>query len=445
MGGILTSRELAVVIWTVAFLTVGLFKKEIRTFFRLVFHTAFTKAPTLALFGSAASYLLLLATLTAYFSDTARPHVSLIFWAVSAFLPTIIRLTEIEKDVSKIWTWVGSFIGFTAVAELITTAYTFSLFVELIIIPVLFSVSILYVFTESRDGARAANGCASAGLIMILLTLAARSVWGMIYDTEVFWSWDTGIEFFTPAAFGLLSVPYLLFWVAVLRIDNLRQAIRFAVEDRELRDRALKIALSYSFLNRKQMLAFKREIAQAKPKTFEDLRAAMRSAVEIEQRVKEQPETPAGKGWNPDKAAEFLRGLGIVTGPYCRAQWNREIWEAYASEKVRKNDFDSPTICYSIVGEKFCAKSLVLKCTTLSADRRDDARFSFQKAFLMLWKEAMGDALPDGLDNAVLEFKDFTSDFDEKQVEFRIQEEDGKFPISEYRLEIYVAGWQSEI
>lgn len=445
MSEILTSRELAFVTWTVAFLTIGLLKKEIRTSFRLVFHTAFTKAPTLALFGSAAIYLLLLATLTAYFSDTARPQVSLFFWAVSAFLPTIIRLTEIEEDVSKIWTWVGSFIGFTAIGELITTAYTFSLFIELLIVPVILIVSIIYVFTENKDDARAANGCAFAGLVMLLITLAVRSIWGMIYETELFWSWDTGIEFLTPAAFGFLSVPYLLFWAAVLRVDNLRQAIRFAVEDRELRDRALKIALSYSFLNRKQMLAFKREITQARPKTFEGLRAAMRSAVETEERVKQQPETASGEGWNPDKAAEFLSSLGIVTGSYCRAQWNREIWHADALEKVRKNDFDSPTIWYAIEGEKFCAKSLVLKCTTMSADRRSDARISFQNAFLLVWKAAMGDSLPDGLDNAVLGFTDFTSDFDEKQVEILIHEEDGKFPISEYRLNIYIAGWHSDI
>lgn len=419
-----------------ALLLAGLSNKGFRSALILLFHAAFTKIPMLILLGFGSMFVGAAAFLNHIIFDDFRPQIALAFWSLFAFLPTKMRLIEIEKDLSNLFDWVKALAGFTIVAQFITNYHTYNIWIELILMPITILASILILITENDKKARALN---FIGVIIILLIAALfvlRSIKGIIDDPAPFFSLGTIELILAPVFYGLLAVPYFMIWAMVLRIDNLRLALRFSISNPQLRDRALMLAIAYSFLSRNQIEAFKREIQQARPETLDALRVAMRDAIEVVERTKQNFEVPFDQGWSPDIARSYLNSMGITTTMYQRDRSTESGWYADGGAKFNEGSIESPYVFYSIEGDKHVAKAIRLEVSLFSIGRREAAQAAFKATFIEVWENSMGEELPDELADAVMNCRPYSGAFKGRNLILECKEEDGSCPISEYRFEL---------
>lgn len=217
----LTTREVAGLLWTGVFFGVVLWRPDVRTaFLRIV--QAFFRSKLLILVGSMSLYVLAVGGLLAAagFWTTALLKDTILWFCFVAFPLVMATITTRYKD-DFIAPILADNLRVLIVLEYLASTYTFPLLVEIALMPVAVLLAGFDVVTRAQaqyaSVAKLVRGIQIAlGLIIIGFSIvSAVNNWGTL------WSIDTARSLLLTPILSILFIPCLFIFVLVAQYETL--------------------------------------------------------------------------------------------------------------------------------------------------------------------------------------------------------------------------------
>lgn len=258
MNGIFNDREIATAVWLVLFLAWTLTKSEIRSSFCDLLKALLKwkiLVPLLSMFGYMALVIAGLEML-GFWDATATKDT--VLWVLLVAMVLLFRANKAQKEGSFFKDTVFDNLKLIAVLEFVSNAHTFSLPVELIIVPVFTFVAMLKAVTEFKREAEphyeAADKLLGYLLVIAGSTLIGIAVWKVLRDIDGFATVQTLRDFLLPVVLSALYLPFVYIWALFLAYENVFVRIGIANKDRELTMHLKKMVLMSFHLNLKKLV-----------------------------------------------------------------------------------------------------------------------------------------------------------------------------------------------
>ncbi|ESX07408.1 hypothetical protein X768_27255 [Mesorhizobium sp. LSJC265A00] len=266
---------------------------------------------------------------------------------------------------------------------------SFSLPVELAVVPVVAILSILHGFAEADSKFE----IVSKTLFPIL---AAIGAWYFIYsvyitfsDVPKFVSLDTLREFGIPILLSLAFFPFLYAFLLVVTYENAFARLQWQIADEKLGRRA-KWEAFFRFGPRLYLLRkWSANVARSRPQSMGELRRSFNETVSSAKAEASPPFVKPSEGWSPYRARDFLKSAGLIAGDYHRGL--EEDW--WASSPYLELG-DGPTLAnnlaYYLEGSERVVTSLKLCLNVNVPTERKVAEMRFVEVGRLLLETALG-------------------------------------------------------
>ena len=221
MIGIFNNREIAIPIWLFALFIFMLFNESIRSsMFNLVkafFHKKILLTILLIiLYFSAMLVLLYLVK----FWNTALLKDSIIWLVFTGLLTCFNPVTakQNEKVFRKI---IRENLSIVLVLEFILNTYTFSLVVELILLPVLTLIILFAEVSKTNSKYKSVENVMTRLEIVLSFIILISSIYKTLKNFDSFWTIDTLRSFLLPIVLTIMFIPFIYFLVLYSRYETL--------------------------------------------------------------------------------------------------------------------------------------------------------------------------------------------------------------------------------
>jgi len=253
------NREIAIAMWLALFFAWTFTKSEIRSSFRSLLN-AFLKRqiliPLLAMFGYMALVIAGLKMLGFWDATAIKDTV---LWVLLVATVLLFRVNKTQKENSFFRDAVFDNLKLIAVLEFVSNAYTFSLPLELIIVPVVTFLVMLKAVTEFKRETEQQYEAADK-LLTYLLTitgyiLIGATVWKALRDIDGFATAQTLRDFLLPVVLSTLYLPFVYIWALFLVYENVFVRINIANKNDQILALHLKKLVLRSFhLNLRKLM-----------------------------------------------------------------------------------------------------------------------------------------------------------------------------------------------
>lgn len=243
----LTSRQVAAFIWIIIFIIVLLFVRGIRTSLTTIIPMLFQRTILIPfLFIMASTGLILYVSYIAHVWNSAH-FVLVILWYCTFVCTTFFTL-QLHKSTSFVMFMLKEIFTITVVIDFIVNMQSFPLAIELIMVPIVVTASILFAFTDKRPEYASvyqiiARFLALLGFSYVLYSLIVTlSEWNGITMKQALW------DMMLPLLFSVAMIPSFYLLKVYSAYENLFMRIRMYtphVSDRRSLQRA---AIQFCFL-----------------------------------------------------------------------------------------------------------------------------------------------------------------------------------------------------
>lgn len=253
----LTTREIASLIWLAIFIFFLVFKKiipfkKIKDIFVSIFHKKI-----LIVF-----IIIIIYTVTILFIIYKIQFWNLKFakdfivWFVMAGLPLCFSRAMVKKEYNSFRKIIKDNIKLVAVVLLIVNIYTFNIFIELIIIPILFIITILQVFSELDDKYKQFVKWPTIVLFIIVVVMIIHSIKEIVCNFNYSIFIYLLIDLFMPLLMSILYLP-LAYLIGVYSVyDDIYSRINLlkVISEKEKLDRKKYIVKTFKLSYRKLVI-----------------------------------------------------------------------------------------------------------------------------------------------------------------------------------------------
>ncbi|GEM_PF-5581890 len=215
MLGDFSSRELASVAWGSLLLLVVLRSKVLREGLFAVFKVIFTR-PIIKWSSLMITYVCLICYLFNQLGMWRLPDIKPTFlWLISAGLYMVYRsVKETPSPAALVGGIFREGFNIAVILEFLVSKYTFSIYLELVLVPVAFFLIFISSPSKTDDPrAKLAVNFANSALSWIGLFLLVRSLVIVVTELSDFWSFQTAHAFLLPMALSLSFLPFL--WIVL--------------------------------------------------------------------------------------------------------------------------------------------------------------------------------------------------------------------------------------
>lgn len=241
------NREIASVLWLMPFVIWAMTKSEVRAAFRDVTR-AFLKWQILVPFLA----------MIAYVSLVVWGLGAVGFWDVSAMKDTVLWMLGIASitliRANKVGESGGFFRGaildnlkLIAVLEFVSNAYTFSLWIELLLVPSLAFITMLKTVAgfkiKAESSYRVVDSLLGYMLALTGIVLIGIAIYRALYDLEGFVTIHNLRDFLLPVVLSSLYLPFVYAWALFLAYEHLFARIDIHNSDRKLAHHLKKLVL----------------------------------------------------------------------------------------------------------------------------------------------------------------------------------------------------------
>ncbi|PLX39573.1 MAG: hypothetical protein C0606_03480 [Hyphomicrobiales bacterium] len=367
INDVFSHREIAIALWLVAGLLFVNFNADVRSAFIGVLRAVF--APKLLfLFAAFAVWVGFLSFFLAWFGLwTISELKATVLWYLFSGLALLARSIEhrgrsdkSQPDTSFFRSIIFDNFRVTVVVEFVGAAYSFSLFAELLFVPLIVVLSSLYAFAELEEKYTSAR----RPIEYIFLAIAVGLVWHFVHQTindggDIF-SIATLRGVLVPIELSILSVPvfYLAYCYSAWETFDIRLGVKTYQSD-ELKRMARRKFFRAFFL---RPPLFNRAVRQFQilPAESEDDIVKIIAGVREYERLKRTPPTiEPHLGWCPYQAELFLSAAQLATNDYHFSGFDDE-WLAESSLRQLGRRFPTETLHYVIKGNANAASTLKL-------------------------------------------------------------------------------------
>lgn len=247
MDHIFNNREIASALWLLLFLIWGITNSGVRAAFHNLIR-AFLKWQILVPLLAMMAYVVLMVSGLGAIG----------FWDVSAMKDTVLwmlgfasimlfRANKVDERESFFRNAILNNLKLIAMLEFVSNAYTFSLWIELLLVPLVAVIAIPKVFTELKVKAessyRVVDSLLSYMLALTGLVLLGIAIYRAIYNLNGFVTIHNLRDFLLPVVLSCLYLPFVYAWALFLAYDHLFRRINVNNNDRKLARHLKKLVL----------------------------------------------------------------------------------------------------------------------------------------------------------------------------------------------------------
>lgn len=369
----INTREIAAFIWIFCFiLYLGIKNKDSTNPLNLLgVLKSFCNKHVLTVYGAAVVWacigVLFFSVLGVWEANNAK---TTIFWFLGFAFVTLLKVPNDSVDERDYFNaYLKSLFQLAAVVAFIAEAYTFSIFWELVIFPILAVMVGLKAVSERKPEHRQVVKVVDFFLIVFVFVFISYSLFKVIQKPSDFFSWAKFSGLFLPLLLSLWFIPFVMVLRAYIGYEKAFLRIGFWLKDKKLLRYAKRKSVM-AFGTNIEALDFWRldlEYKKSNIRNEADVDASIAYAINYKIKEKIRGAVPRELGWNPYDAKKFLNSHGLRCSHY---KVNYMGWGA-ESNPCQEGLGCLSSITYFVSGNENYVHRLQLKLFSWGGDKPD--------------------------------------------------------------------------
>lgn len=296
-----------------------------------------------------------------------------VIWIVTFAFYSMYQANEIQFDRKYGIKLTKESFGLAAILLFIGNVYTFDLWIELILIPLVTILTILQLFSKNKPENEIAHKlCANAAAIIGFAYLIHWSI-GIYKNPEWLFTVPNFVDFSLPILLTFWYLPYLFAWKLLLTYERLFVALRRNIKDPEVLGYAKRSSLLRLRWNFRAIRRFTNRIAVRDLSTKFDVMKHIYWAKLVDYRDKFLT-VDSVDGWAPSNAMQFLSDFDMVIKNYIDPVEDEWYGAAYKTLKVAG---PYTSLEYAIEGTQAHVKALKLSMSVYSDEGKEVSEFEY--------------------------------------------------------------------
>ena len=413
---IFNNREIAIALWLLA-ISIYTFSStkmsEVRVSFRDLLSSFFVKQIMIIL-GLMIAYMAIivyvLAEIDLWNSEQLK---NTIFWCASVGFMSLFKLESIKKDKSFFKHSVIDSLKLLAIFQFIVGVYTFSLWIEVLLAPVLAFIGGMLAFAETDKKYHQVKIILEYCLSLFGIFLIAYTLYMLVTNFGEFGKEKTVYDFFVPPLLTLFYFPFVFVMLVYSTYEQVFIRLKFSIKNRFHRYLAKLYALvlfnvRMSFLDR-----WSYQVARVNIESHADLIETFKHIYKVRSAEKNPKEVSNVLGWSPYKAKIFLSNEGLDTGFYNRLF--EEEWSALSPMIEFGEGIIPDNIAYYVEGTEDVANTLKIKVNVYDTARSEMAQGRLIEVAEALSLSSLKQGLSEQMKKAILQGKQYSEKCENKK------------------------------
>ena len=412
------NREIALAIWLIVGIVFVLSQKPIREGFQGVWKT-FCQRLILVPLGLMVCYII--------FVVFGLHKIGLwdmcllkntVLWSISAATVSFFRIPQITEDEHYFRNTIKDNFKFIALIEFVVAFYTFPLWAELLIVPVVTALVAIQTYAEMKEEYAPVEKLLNGLLSLFGGSLITYAVYKLFTDFGTFTQPETLTDFSLPIVLSLLFLPFLFALALYVNYENTFLRLDSRIKDIALR-RYAKRATLFGFHVRTSLLKrWLRNIGNRTPTNQQELKASIVRVKDLAAREKHPIAVPLAQGWSPHYAREFLTNEGLMPGDYHQGPYDDAEWFASSPYFEIGKSILSDDIAYYLEGDEHIAKRLKLLANFNDPETASETRQRFVEIVGQLFYKALHWEMPADLQASIIAEAPYSCMVTGKAIEF---------------------------
>lgn len=400
---ILNNREIAIALWLLAisiYILSASRMVEVRKSFRNLLSAFFVKQ-IISVLSLMIAYVV---TVIYFLSELDLWNIgqlkNTLFWCASVGFMSLFKLESIKKDKSFFKHSVIDNLKLLAILQFIVSVYTFPIWVEVLLVPVLVIISAMLAIAERDKKYHQVKVLLEYCLAFFGIILIAYTLYMLTVNFVEFGNEKTAYDFFVPPLLTLCYLPFVFAMLVYSTYEQVFIRLQFSIKRRLYRNLAKLYAIALFNVRMSLLERWSYQIARVNIESHEDLIESFRHLFRVRSAERYPKDVPSELGWNPYKAKEFLSREGLVTGFYNRVF--EEEWCALSPMVDFGDGIIPANIAYYVEGAEEAANSLKLNVCVNDVSDSQIAREKLLDLANVLSLSSLSQSLSDRMKNAIL-------------------------------------------
>jgi hypothetical protein len=413
---LLNSREWAFVIWfSAAILCITFLPKAIdirKSFIGVI--KAFFATRLVIVYGALLTYLV---GVVFFLNDVglwdANQLKNTIVWFITVGIFSLFQINKIKEDRQFFKRTILDNLKLIAVIQFFVGIYTFHIIAELILLPVLFLITALTVFSKQEKEHAKVNSLLNGILSFFGFLLIVYFIYGLFTNFGEVAQEKTSYDFFIPIILTLFYTPFLFFMLLYSVYEVTFVRIKYFIKSRWMRV-FFKFLASIVFNYRIELLErWASSLVHVNTESFRSIIYSIYEVFKSRKAERTAHHVPKSEGWCPYTAKDFLTEEGLNTGYYHRSF---EEWFA-SSEMVEFGDGIIPcNITYYVEGVEKKAENLKIRINVNDESMIDIALDKLVRTSATLFEKALGANIPNDILNDIGKGDEISVKYEGKQL-----------------------------
>lgn len=419
---ILNNREIAISLWLLA-ISAYIFSSskmaEIRTIFKGIL-SAFFARQIISVFCLMFAYMAIviywLSELDLWNFEQLK---NTVFWCASVGFMSLFKLEQIKKDKSFFKHSVIDNLKLLAILQFIVGVYTFSLWVEVLLVPVLVLIGAMLAVAETDKKYHQVKVLLEYFLSLFGVAVIVYTLYMLTTNFGEFGREKTAYDFFVPPLLTLCYLPFVFFMLIYTTYEQVFVRLKFAIKNRFHRYTAKFYAFVLFNVRISLLERWSYEVARANIESHSDLVDTFRHIFKVRSSEKDPKKVPKEKGWSPYQAKDFLVNEGLNTGFYNRLF--EEEWSASSPMDEFSDGIIPDNIAYYVEGSEEVANVLKLKVNVNDDARSNQACKKLEETAEALSIYSLNQPLSEEMKNAISCSKPYSEKCDGKTISLVVE------------------------
>lgn len=392
---ILSTREWAIAIWVMAIIAYLVFSPKTNGIGEQFkgFLKAFFVRPIISTFLLMTIYVVIVVNIYSQVGIWEWHQLkNTIFWYFSIAAISLLKINSVKESPNYLKDSVINNIKLIGVIEFLTNVYTFNIFIELILVPILFILGAMLALAQNNKEHNPMEGLLNWVLGVVGSVILVFTVYMMVTNFGELATEEKAYDFFVPPILTLAYIPFMMFMVMYTTYENVFRRLHIFVKGGFLRFYA-KLITMIRFNFRTELLErWASGLAIKNVFSLGDINQSVSQIFEMVKIEKNPPKIDSSKGWSPYEAKDYLVSEGVITRHYHPVD-EKEWWCGSNSLEFGEGLFKN-NIEYYVSGDFKHAKHLKIFANVHNPEESELALNKFISSAKLLIDKALGIDLP---------------------------------------------------
>lgn len=419
---ILNNREIAIALWLLAisiYISSSSKMAEVRVAFKGVLSAFFVRQIMTVLCLMIGYMVIVIYWLSELDLWNAEQLKNTVFWCASVGFMSLFKLEQIKKDKSFFKHSVIDNLKLLAIFQFVVGVYAFSLWVEILLAPVLALIGAMLAIAETDKKYHQVKVLLEYCLSLFGVLLIVYTLYMLATNFGEFGKEKTAYDFFVPPLLTLCYLPFVYFMLVYSTYEQVFIRLKSSIENGFHR----WVAKLYAFVLFNVRLSlldrWSNQVARVNIESHSDLVETVKYVFKVKAAEKKPKEVPKEQGWSPYKAKDFLLSKGFKTGFYNRLF--EEEWSASSPLEEFSDGIIPDNIAYYVEGSEEVANLLKLKVNVNDAARSRQALEKLEEIAEALSISSLNQPLSEEMKNAISQCEPYSELCDGKTVSLIVE------------------------